>query len=135
MMFRMKKETTGVRLSATSARRGYISWVSALISARRSEDSKRTQVVGEEVPSERPYHVVGGWRREAWAHNWRNMGFDVTEDQVHVHDLHATTLRPLGFDHTNSPTCFRAGTSVLRMCTERVVQPCWPEEPMAEAAA
>jgi uncharacterized protein (DUF1501 family) len=27
-------------------------------------------------------------------------GFNVTEDPVHVHDLHATLLHVLGFDHT-----------------------------------
>jgi uncharacterized protein (DUF1501 family) len=28
------------------------------------------------------------------------LGFNVTKDKVHVHDLHATLLRLLGFDHT-----------------------------------
>jgi uncharacterized protein (DUF1501 family) len=28
------------------------------------------------------------------------LGFNVTQDQVHVHDLHATILHLLGFDHT-----------------------------------
>ncbi len=28
------------------------------------------------------------------------LGFNVTKDRVHVHDLHATMLRLLGFDHT-----------------------------------
>ncbi len=28
------------------------------------------------------------------------LGFNVTKDQVHVHDLHATMLQLLGFDHT-----------------------------------
>lgn len=28
------------------------------------------------------------------------LGFNVTKDRVHVHDLHATLLRQLGFDHT-----------------------------------
>jgi arylsulfatase A-like enzyme len=27
------------------------------------------------------------------------LGFNVTEDRVHVHDLHATILHLLGFDH------------------------------------
>ncbi len=27
-------------------------------------------------------------------------GFDVVQDKVHVHDLHATLLHLLGFDHT-----------------------------------
>ncbi|MGA2984116.1 MAG: DUF1501 domain-containing protein [Terriglobia bacterium] len=29
-----------------------------------------------------------------------DLGFNVTQDQVHVHDLHATILQLLGFDHT-----------------------------------
>lgn len=29
-----------------------------------------------------------------------DLGFNVTEDKVHVHDLHATILHLLGFDHT-----------------------------------
>ena len=29
-----------------------------------------------------------------------DLGFNVTKDQVHVHDLHATILQLLGFDHT-----------------------------------
>jgi hypothetical protein len=29
-----------------------------------------------------------------------DFGFNVTEDRVHVHDLHATLLHLLGFDHT-----------------------------------
>jgi hypothetical protein len=29
-----------------------------------------------------------------------DLGFNVTKDQVHVHDLHATMLQLLGFDHT-----------------------------------
>jgi hypothetical protein len=28
------------------------------------------------------------------------LGFHVTKDKVHVHDLHATLLHLLGFDHT-----------------------------------
>ena len=28
------------------------------------------------------------------------LGFNVTKDRVHVHDLHATILHQLGFDHT-----------------------------------
>ena len=27
-------------------------------------------------------------------------GFNAVQDRVHVHDLHATILHPLGFDHT-----------------------------------
>ena len=29
-----------------------------------------------------------------------DLGFNVVQDQVHVHDLHATILKVLGFDHT-----------------------------------
>jgi hypothetical protein len=29
-----------------------------------------------------------------------DLGFNVAQDQVHVHDLHATILQLLGFDHT-----------------------------------
>ncbi len=29
------------------------------------------------------------------------LGFNVTKDRVHVHDLHATMMHMLGFDHTN----------------------------------
>ncbi|HVW83045.1 MAG TPA: DUF1501 domain-containing protein [Bryobacteraceae bacterium] len=29
-----------------------------------------------------------------------DLGFNVVEDKVHVHDMHATMLRQLGFDHT-----------------------------------
>ena len=28
------------------------------------------------------------------------LGFQVVEDRIHVHDLHATILHLLGFDHT-----------------------------------
>jgi hypothetical protein len=28
------------------------------------------------------------------------LGFNVVKDKVHVHDLHATMLQLLGFDHT-----------------------------------
>jgi hypothetical protein len=28
------------------------------------------------------------------------LGFNVVKDKVHVHDLHATLLQLLGFDHT-----------------------------------
>jgi hypothetical protein len=28
------------------------------------------------------------------------LGFNVSQDKVHVHDLHATLLHLLGFDHT-----------------------------------
>jgi hypothetical protein len=36
-----------------------------------------------------------------------DLGFSVAKDKVHVHDLHATILHLLGFDHTKL-TRFRA---------------------------
>ena len=38
-------------------------------------------------------------------------GFHAVEDRVHVHDLHATILHLLGFDHERSPTATPAATS------------------------
>ena len=35
------------------------------------------------------------------------LGFNVTKDKVHVHDLHATMLRLLGFDHTKLTYTFQ----------------------------
>jgi hypothetical protein len=35
------------------------------------------------------------------------LGFNVTEDRVHVHDLHATLLHLLGFDHTKLTVKFQ----------------------------
>ncbi|HZU38268.1 MAG TPA: DUF1501 domain-containing protein, partial [Gemmataceae bacterium] len=32
--------------------------------------------------------------------NSDEFGFNAVEDRVHVHDLHATILQLLGFDHT-----------------------------------
>jgi hypothetical protein len=34
-------------------------------------------------------------------------GFNVTQDAVHVHDLHATLLHQLGFDHTKLAVKFQ----------------------------
>ncbi len=39
------------------------------------------------------------------------MGFGATEGQVHVHDLHATLLHLLGFDHERLTTRFQAAIS------------------------
>ena len=36
-----------------------------------------------------------------------DFGFHVTKDRVHVHDLHATILHLLGFDHTHSLIVFK----------------------------
>jgi len=42
----------------------------------------------------------GGVKRGLSIGESDDLGFNVTRDQVHVHDLHATILQLLGFDHT-----------------------------------
>ena len=42
----------------------------------------------------------GGIKAGARLGETDELGFNVTNDQVHVHDLHATILHLLGFDHT-----------------------------------
>jgi hypothetical protein len=42
----------------------------------------------------------GGVKRGMSIGESDDLGFNVTQDQVHVHDLHATILQLLGFDHT-----------------------------------
>ncbi|MDQ6632509.1 MAG: DUF1501 domain-containing protein [Verrucomicrobiota bacterium] len=42
----------------------------------------------------------GGMKRGVTIGQTDDLGFHVTEDRVHVHDLHATILHLLGFDHT-----------------------------------
>jgi arylsulfatase A-like enzyme len=41
----------------------------------------------------------GGLKRGATVGQTDELGFKVVEDRVHVHDLHATLLHLLGFDH------------------------------------
>jgi hypothetical protein len=41
----------------------------------------------------------GGFKRGATVGQTDELGFAVVEDRVHVHDLHATLLHLLGFDH------------------------------------
>ncbi len=36
-----------------------------------------------------------------------DLGFNAVEDKVHVHDLNATILHQLGFDHTKLTTRFQ----------------------------
>jgi hypothetical protein len=36
-----------------------------------------------------------------------DFGFNATKDKVHVHDLHATLLHLLGFDHTKLTSRFQ----------------------------
>jgi arylsulfatase A-like enzyme len=42
----------------------------------------------------------GGIKRGMSIGESDDLGFNVVQDQVHVHDLHATILKVLGFDHT-----------------------------------
>jgi hypothetical protein len=42
----------------------------------------------------------GGMKRGATIGETDELGFNVTQDKIHVHDLHATMLHLLGFDHT-----------------------------------
>ena len=45
--------------------------------------------------------LAGGGIRAGHVHGRTDdFGFNVAEDPVHVHDLHATLLHLLGFDHT-----------------------------------
>jgi hypothetical protein len=45
--------------------------------------------------------LAGGGLRAGYTHGQTDdLGFNVAEDPVHVHDLHATLLHLLGFDHT-----------------------------------
>ncbi|MGH7201039.1 MAG: DUF1501 domain-containing protein [Planctomycetaceae bacterium] len=44
--------------------------------------------------------LAGGGAKAGWIHGTTDeLGFGVTEGKVHVHDLHATVLHLLGFDH------------------------------------
>jgi hypothetical protein len=42
----------------------------------------------------------GGIKRGITLGETDDFGFNATTDRVHVHDLHATILHLLGFDHT-----------------------------------
>ncbi|HMX24983.1 MAG TPA: DUF1501 domain-containing protein, partial [Blastocatellia bacterium] len=42
----------------------------------------------------------GGFKPGVTVGKTDDLGFNVVEDPVHVHDLHATMLRLLGFEHT-----------------------------------
>jgi hypothetical protein len=45
--------------------------------------------------------LAGGGVKHGYVHGESDdLGFNVTRDPVHVHDLHATILHLLGFDHT-----------------------------------
>jgi hypothetical protein len=50
------------------------------------------------------------------------LGFNVTRDKVHVHDLHATMLRLLGFDHTRLTYKFQGRNFRLTDVSGEVVE-------------
>lgn len=52
-----------------------------------------------------------------------DLGFDVVEDKVHVHDLHATLLHLLGFDHTRLTYRFQGRDFRLTDVFGNVVKP------------
>jgi uncharacterized protein (DUF1501 family) len=51
-----------------------------------------------------------------------DFGFNVTEDKVHVHDLHATIMQLLGFDHTKLTYRFQGRDFRLTDVSGEVVQ-------------
>jgi hypothetical protein len=50
------------------------------------------------------------------------LGFNVVKDKVHVHDLHATILHLLGFDHTKLTYRFQGRPFRLTDVAGNVVQ-------------
>jgi uncharacterized protein (DUF1501 family) len=52
-----------------------------------------------------------------------DLGFNVAEDPVHIHDLNATILHLLGFDHTNLTTRFQGRDFRLTDVHGKVVEP------------
>ena len=58
--------------------------------------ASRAQLVDEVI---RPWLAGGGVRGGVTLGASDDFGFNVTEDRVHVRDLHATILHLLGFDH------------------------------------
>jgi hypothetical protein len=68
----------------------------------------RTPMVQDKSGDGRDHHpncftmwlVGGGVKRGVTIGESDDFGFNVTQDKVHVHDLHATMLHLLGFDHT-----------------------------------
>jgi hypothetical protein len=45
------------------------------------------------------------------------LGFGVVDGKIHVHNLHATLLRQLGFDHERLMYRFQVAISVRPICT------------------
>jgi len=72
------------------------------------EFGRTPMVQGEGKPDGRDHHpnaftmwlAGGGMKRGLVIGESDELGFNVVKDKVHVHDLHATILHVLGFDHT-----------------------------------
>jgi len=64
----------------------------------------------------------GGIKPGATLGRTDELGFNVVEDPVHVHDLHATLLHALGFDHTKLTYRFQGRDFRLTDVAGRVVQ-------------
>jgi hypothetical protein len=64
----------------------------------------------------------GGIKPGARVGETDDLGFNVTTDKVHVHDLHATILHLLGFDHTKLTFKFQGRNFRLTDVAGNVVQ-------------
>ena len=64
----------------------------------------------------------GGMKRGFSIGESDELGFNVTEDKVHVHDLHATILKVLGFDHTKLTFKFQGRNFRLTDVSGNVVE-------------
>jgi hypothetical protein len=67
--------------------------------------------------------LAGGGLRAGYTHGQTDdFGFNVVADPVHVHDLHATLLSLLGFDHTRLTYRFQGRDYRLTDVHGRVVK-------------
>ena len=64
----------------------------------------------------------GGMKRGFAIGESDELGFNVIEDKVHVHDLHATILKVLGFDHTKMTFKFQGRNFRLTDVSGNVVE-------------
>jgi hypothetical protein len=65
----------------------------------------------------------GGIKAGARIGETDDLGFNVTKDRVHVHDLHATMLKLLGFDHTRLTYKYQGRPFRLTDVAGEVVEP------------
>jgi hypothetical protein len=78
-----------------------------------NEARNGSKLLGSRSPPARVHHVDGGRRHEAGVTVGRtdDLGYNIVEDQVDVHDLHATMLTSSASTTRSSPTSSRAATS------------------------